>query len=291
MEKQELVIIPIQTFLKECFEYDCSTGFLKRKIRPLEHFSNKRNMNYYNNNYGNKIITRTNMQGYIRVHIDGINYRAHRLIWKLHYGTEPPDIIDHINGIKDDNRIENLREVTIGENGKNRTKPKIGSRYEYIGAIKHNGRWVSSITHNKISIFIGSFDTQEEAALAYQLKYIELYGEEFYYANENNKTLLEELKLKVEEIKKNKVIKIFNKEGNYIGVTKRINKFSYNLQLNNKTYIKSGYKTKEEAVLARELKMLEILGEEEYTKQNRMSLLEELKEKVDVIKQERNSMI
>ena len=47
--------------------------------------------------------------GYMSVSILGIAYRIHRVIWKMIHREEPPEMLDHINRVKTDNRIENLR--------------------------------------------------------------------------------------------------------------------------------------------------------------------------------------
>jgi len=57
--------------------------------------------------------------GYVSVKIDQIPYRAHRLIWKVAHGHDPRGVIDHINGVRDDNRLENLRDVMPVENARN----------------------------------------------------------------------------------------------------------------------------------------------------------------------------
>lgn len=57
-----------------------------------------------------------NAYGYRRLRVDGIGYAAHRLIWKLEKRRDPTGFIDHINGVRDDNRIENLRDVTPTQN-------------------------------------------------------------------------------------------------------------------------------------------------------------------------------
>jgi len=57
--------------------------------------------------------------GYRQTKMKGVNYLVHRIIWAIYYQEDPPDYLDHINGIPDDNRIINLREVTCSLNQKN----------------------------------------------------------------------------------------------------------------------------------------------------------------------------
>jgi hypothetical protein len=60
-------------------------------------------------------------KGYIHIKIGGVRYTAHRLAWVIYYGSEPTNEIDHINRIRNDNRISNLRDVTKSENCRNRS--------------------------------------------------------------------------------------------------------------------------------------------------------------------------
>lgn len=62
--------------------------------------------------------------GYIRVQIDKEYYSSHRLHWFYHYGTWPVGVLDHINGDRTDNRIENLRDITFKINNSNKAKHK-----------------------------------------------------------------------------------------------------------------------------------------------------------------------
>ena len=68
------------------------------------------------------LCTHRNIGGYIHVSHKGTRYLGHRIAWKIYYGEEPPHIIDHINQIVDDNRIENLRAVDQTTNALNSKK-------------------------------------------------------------------------------------------------------------------------------------------------------------------------
>jgi hypothetical protein len=88
------------------------------------------------------------------------NLLAHHFAWYITYG-EVVEQIDHINGVRDDNRICNLRSVTQQENNWNRKKSKGYSFRE-----KKN-KWESGIKLNGKSIYLGSFDTEKDAHNAY----------------------------------------------------------------------------------------------------------------------------
>ena len=87
-------------------------------------------------------------------------------------------VIDHINHIRLDNRVENLRISSISENNHNRTKRKnTSSKYIGVSYSKYASKWSSLITFEKKRYNIGNFSTEKEAAEAYNKKAIELYGD------------------------------------------------------------------------------------------------------------------
>jgi hypothetical protein len=102
--------------------------------------------------------------GYRQIKINDIQYPAHRLIWIYHYGSINEDLqIDHINGVKNDNRLENLRLVTVQQNCYNRSKLKAKG---YSWSI-NNKKWQASIWLNGKSKYLGSFLNELDARNAY----------------------------------------------------------------------------------------------------------------------------
>ena len=101
--------------------------------------------------------------------IDGKEYKAHRLAWLYVYGIWPKLYIDHINGIRDDNRICNLRDVSNRENAINRSYHRKG---KLAGASYHKqkGKWRATIRINGRYTHLGLFETKEEAHLFYMKK-------------------------------------------------------------------------------------------------------------------------
>lgn len=94
----------------------------------------------------------------------------HRIIWEHVHGPIPEDReIDHINGVRDDNRIRNLRLVTPQQNQQNQRSAQSNSKSGVKGvswdSIK--GKWRSSIQHNRVSYYLGLFTTIEEAQAMY----------------------------------------------------------------------------------------------------------------------------
>lgn len=112
-------------FLQECFVADFATGTLTWKVRPRSHFGPARNFAATNTqNAGNHAGT-LNQYGYVAITLaDRGRYRkvlAHRVIWALKHGEWPTQVIDHINHVRNDNRIENLRDVSYAVNARNRS--------------------------------------------------------------------------------------------------------------------------------------------------------------------------
>ena len=107
--------------------------------------------------------------GYRRIRIDGDRYRAHRLAWLYVNGRWPAFDIDHINGLRADNRIENLREARRGENNQNKRSPQTNNKSGFLGVTrrKDTGRWRAAIMISRKHISIGDFETPEEAYAAY----------------------------------------------------------------------------------------------------------------------------
>ncbi len=169
--------------------------------RPREHFPTANGYRVFKSQFANKIAGRIDKLGYLRIKINNKMFAGHRIIWKMYYGEDPKYFIDHINGIKNDNRIENLRDIERGYNTINLNSLKNNNKTGFTGVSKlKSGKYRSYITIEQKQTTLGHYDTVEEAALVRELKFIELYGEEFYYANEKNKIILEELKLKVKGI-------------------------------------------------------------------------------------------
>jgi hypothetical protein len=107
--------------------------------------------------------------GYRKIRIDGKIYFAHRLAWYFMMKRYPDCDIDHINGIKDDNRWENLRAATASQNQMNRTKTRSNTS-GFKGVYWHEKlqKWQAKITIKKKQIYLGVFSTAEEASHAYQ---------------------------------------------------------------------------------------------------------------------------
>ena len=116
-------------------------------------------------------------KGYRHGKLKGKTYKEHRLIWLYHYGTWPKDHLDHINGIRDDNRIENLRECSPLENTKNRPANKNStSKYKGVSWRKSENRWIAHICSGGENLYLGLFANEIEAAKAYDKKAKEIHG-------------------------------------------------------------------------------------------------------------------
>lgn len=115
-------------------------------------------------------------QGYRAISIDGVVYQAHRLAWLYVHGQWPTGEIDHINRVRDDNRIVNLRDATHVQNITNGSTQKRRNGLPK-GAYRKGSRWQAKITVNWKIEYLGSYATAEEAHAAYKARAVELHGE------------------------------------------------------------------------------------------------------------------
>lgn len=138
-----------QEELKQLICYDPDTGFFIWKKT-------------------NKRAGYTRSDGYVAISVKSKIYRAHRLVWLYVYGKFPDDVIDHINRIRNDNRLCNLRECTNQQNQWNRsihTNNKSG--YPGVHWHKKNKKFNARIRINNKRIHLGSFDCPKQAYEAY----------------------------------------------------------------------------------------------------------------------------
>ena len=115
--------------------------------------------------------------GYLCIKVSNKTYKAHRLAWFKHYGVWPKDQIDHINGIRDDNRINNLRETNNQGNSFNRGPHKNStSKVKGVSWCSRDKVWVAQIKIDGIGRRLGSFRSEGEAAKAYRVAAKQAHG-------------------------------------------------------------------------------------------------------------------
>ncbi|MBP9804995.1 MAG: HNH endonuclease [Candidatus Accumulibacter sp.] len=104
--------------------------------------------------------------GYWVLKIDGVDYRAHRIIWVMWYGVWPEREVDHEDGDRINNRIKNLRSATHLQNTANK-KRRRKRRYPKGVDRLPGGRFRAKICVQYKQISLGVFDTPEEAHAVY----------------------------------------------------------------------------------------------------------------------------
>jgi len=151
---------------REFFYYDKTTGVLTHRFRARKHFKTERAFNTWNTRYSNKQAGNVNKTGYLRVGVFDVKYWAHRIIWLLVHG-EIPKNIDHINGVRSDNRLDNLRSVTHKENHKNQVIPRSNTSGAMgVSWHKRDKKWYARIKVNGKEKYLGLFSDKNEAIKA-----------------------------------------------------------------------------------------------------------------------------
>ena len=148
---------PTQSRVLELFNFDFNAGVITRRITKN-----------YNAKAGD--IVGCKALGYLQAGIDGKNYQLHRIVWLAYYGRWPIDQIDHINGIRDDNRISNFREVDDSENRKNQRISKANTSGSIgVGWHSQRNKWRAYIKLNGKNEHFGLFEFKKSAIAARKL--------------------------------------------------------------------------------------------------------------------------
>lgn len=151
-------------FVRSIISYNKKTGVLRWKYKK-DHLAAKR------------VAGIKHHTGYLYVKIKGRMYGAHRIAWLIVKGRWPRKFLDHKNGIKNDNRFTNLRNVTHFQNGMNRRKIKAGSsKLKGVSLSKTTGLWHTTIMKNGRSYYLGQFKTDVEGHAVYCNAAIKLHG-------------------------------------------------------------------------------------------------------------------
>jgi len=106
--------------------------------------------------------------GYVKICLDGRQYYAHRLAWLYVHGTWP-EIVDHMDMCRTNNRLANLREVNKALNMQNQRKALRRNKCGLLGVspAKAPGSWRASIVLARRQIHLGTYGTPEQAHEAY----------------------------------------------------------------------------------------------------------------------------
>lgn len=215
-----------QSRLKELLYYDIETGSFTN-LTTRSHLARK----------GNIAGTLTST-GYVYIALMGKKYLAHRLAWLYCYGTMPTSIIDHIDGNKENNRIDNLRLATKSQNVSNSIKKNTSL---YRGVSKNRANFSSRISILGIITELGTYATAEEASIVYEQAAKTLQGE-FYLDPQYNYS---------KDILVKRIDRAIGTSG-YRGVWKVGKKFQAIISKNSKRVYLGTFNTAEEASKAYE---------------------------------------
>lgn len=176
--------------VRRSLHYDPKTGRFWWKIRAYETFNGdaftqQRCGKSWNRRFaGTRALTADSEgRGYLVGNVVGCNAYAHRVAWMHYYGEVPEDgmYVDHINGDKSDNRIENLRLVTPQQSQFN-TPPRGGqSGLKGVAFDKRRRKWMAHMRQGPTLHFLGYFGTAEEAARRYIEEAERVQGEHAYH--------------------------------------------------------------------------------------------------------------
>lgn len=163
--------VPTPEMLRKLLSYNPETGILTWKWRDQFWFKRSKDWRGWNTRYaGKEALASLDTNGYKHGSIEVLGLRktvAHRVVFAIYYKHWPNDCVDHINGIRNDNRILNLREVTSRENNWNMARSTNNtSGVTGVGWNSRDSSWLAYIEVNLRRKYLGQFPTFDEAVAA-----------------------------------------------------------------------------------------------------------------------------
>lgn len=163
---------PPPEVLRRLIRYEPSTGRMFWMPRSVEYFTRSEHWTAeqlcrrWNTRYaGCPALAAPKGNGYLHGPVLGRYILAHRVAWAIHYGDEPEHQIDHINGDRSDNRIQNLRDVPPRLNSRNR-RIAPGCEHSLGVAQGKSGNWYARIRGDESGLHLGTYPTQRAAVAA-----------------------------------------------------------------------------------------------------------------------------
>lgn len=170
-------------YLREALRYDPQTGvFIWRDDRPRSHFKAKSAWLCYLSRDANKEAGSKVAKGYRQINIGGNGpILAHRIAFAIHHGIELQDLpshLDHRDGVRSNNAIDNLRPATATQNGHNRAiSSNTTSGYKGVSWHKSMQKWAANIQVAGRKVHLGYFLNPEDGHKAYVLAANNNFGE------------------------------------------------------------------------------------------------------------------
>lgn len=177
------IIRPSIEFLRSCFDYNPATGALIWKARATDQFKTLNSCGIWHSRFCGKAAGSLDNKGYrtICLQVDGKkqSVKAHVVAWALSYGAWPERYVDHVNGMKDDNRLTNLRKASTAENARNRGPTRANKTGLKGVTFTANGKRFRAQIKGEDSrvVYLGTFSSAEAAHSSYSSAARRLHGE------------------------------------------------------------------------------------------------------------------
>ena len=140
---------------RKFFSYDPETGEVTRRLTTGTR------------SQAGAVVGSDDMHGYLTVRFGKRSYKIHRLAWLIAHGCWPVGDVDHINGMRSDNRLTNLRDVSRGVNLQNQRKAPNNKSTGVLGVYADKGKFYARISIQNKSKHLGTYATIAEASAVY----------------------------------------------------------------------------------------------------------------------------